>query len=267
MNTFGVLRMIKYLCFRPMTIDGESATDLTPLNFQALNKAGLKRRWKLYLEHQLVREQELNHVLEQLCEMEALSIVSVGIHVSLKSLLNKPRPYENDKISVFYILDHSEMAEIQCQRGKDELMSDILAHDNVFIPHRFPSYYDDLHELKPQLHNAKNILLESFYDRNLDDFQFGQNVYLDYRRLKDHSDPEIDLRRYFISTSYSDAINDDSLENNKGWDSFREYGLFEMIAFLREQGLTEQDILDCIHDKFLDLFKNSPRQGKVLWNL
>jgi hypothetical protein len=146
-------------------------------------------------------------------------------------------------------------------------MSDILAHDNVFIPHRFPSYYDDLHELKPQLHNAKNILLESFYDRNLDDFQFGQNVYLDYRRLKDHSDPEIDLRRYFISTSYSDAINDDSLENNKGWDSFREYGLFEMIAFLREQGLTEQDILDCIHDKFLDLFKNSPRQGKVLWNL
>ena len=28
-----------------------------------------------------------------------------------------------------------------------------------------------------------------------------------------------------------------------------------MIAFLREKGLTEQDILDCIHDKFVGLLK------------
>ena len=118
MNTFGVLLMIKYVCFRPMTIDGESTTDLTPLNFHALNKAGLKRRWKLFLEHQLIKEQELNYILEQLGEMEALSISSVGIHVSLKSLPSKPRLYKNDKMSVFYILDHSEMVEIKDLRGK-----------------------------------------------------------------------------------------------------------------------------------------------------
>ena len=53
-------------------------------------------------------------------------------------------------------------------------MSDILAHENVFIPHRFPSHYNDLHELEPHLHNAKNILLESFYDRNLMIFSLGR---------------------------------------------------------------------------------------------
>lgn len=247
--------MNKYSCFRPLKIDFIDYTDITSENVNVINDAGYKRRWNLIAYKSFRGISDLNDFISIYSESELKYLPAVGICIGYEDIaeLMKTDTYLNKK--VFFVIDASEIPVKDTMVVFDNVRR-LAQKERLFIRNTNKKVY---HSLIVGMHEALKdtnyVMFESDY---LDPTSDTGLTYLDINKA-DLSKVD-DLHKYAISTSYSDSIdtlvnpNDDSLTD---WLLFRRNGIFNMISFLRNKGLSEQDITECTYGRFCDFIGRS----------
>lgn len=248
--------MIKYFCFRPLSIENERCCNIDIDNINRIDEAIKKRRWKIVGDFHPISASNITEYKYLDNQIENTDILSIGIKIDLNTISKDL--LSSDFHHPFYIIEQSHLEEL-FNKHKD-VIDYILKHKIVFIENKGinPINVAELIKLKEYSVINKKLLIESCYDKKIDDFSFGSNIYLDFSKLFNIKKLfDIDYKKYFISTSYTDVFN--LRQNNElvGWEFFRSKGIFDMINFLRNQKLTEKEIVNCTYYKFINLFSTN----------
>ncbi len=250
--------MIKNLCFRPLSLENEDCRNISLNNIHIIKQAIKKRRWEIICNYHPKKDFDLVELSKIVKSMKDSNIISIGLEVDPENISEK---ILNQTLhNIFYTIHLSDLT-ILLKNNKD-IFDKLFRNEIIFIENSQIGTYSsrDFAILKKYAKNNNNkILIESFYSEKIDDFSFGENIYLDYSKLKKMKLSNIDYKRYFISTSYFDTFNINQLSTLTGWEYFREDGIFESISFLRNNNLTEKEIMQCTYFKFKDLFDDKTK--------
>jgi|GEM_PF-5303027 len=241
--------MIKNLCFRPLYLDNLYARNVNCANISILNSSGLKRRWKLILQHEFECIDSLQDLLLTL-EFQN-SICAIGVNLDLAVINKKILNLISNNRNIFLIFDINNIDF----SNKEYIfyLQTIIENNCIFLPNNNRNYYENALKLKSSIESTDKILFESTYKESIDDFSLGANIYLDFTRMQQIK--KYNYSKFFISTSYNDTLKfDNKLESYCDWDFFRKNGLVDLIYFLRDNELLELEIVNCVYNKFIDFF-------------
>lgn len=247
--------MNKYLCFRPICIDMLDLRDVTEETIALINEAGYKRRWKLIVQYQFLGLQKLQRFLNVYSSGGFECIQAIGILIQPDQLRRILSCEKLKRHNIFIIMTADSVMKLQSQELQENFAT-LAKQYKIFIPNDGQTVYcQAARKVLAMAGTTESILFESDYQSPGTDFEFGEHVYIDFKQLDRKR--KLDLKNYFISTSYTDDFKGyytEKIEDLANWNMFRQKGFYHFIFYMREQEMGEQEIIDSAYEKFIQFF-------------